>query len=244
MKLTDSRRIVSGYVPKYRQLVQILRQKILLGEYGSGARLPSEEELTTTYGLSRGTVRQAMGQLEDERLISTEHGVGSFVLSAHPRAVPFRFVEPPGIEGFSYEVLAQEVVSASFEVAQRLRLEPGTRVIHIARRRRRNGEATVYTERYVNESVSPDVLQADLSREAVHRLLVEHSELPLLRAEVEVEAHVLTAEEAILLDAPEGTAAVVVERLTYTAPNRPAVWYRGLFKEAYFLGVEVNLAEL
>lgn len=238
-EVASQERIVPGFVPKYRQLVQILRNQILSGDLPQGAKLPSEEELSSRYGLSRGTVRRAIAQLEAERLIGTEHGVGSFVLPVHPRAVPFRFVEPPGTGRVTYEVLAKEVLPAPMDVAERLQLLPGTRVIHIARRRLREGQVLVYSERYVTEELCPVLLQADLTRVAVHELLVTHSELPLLRAEVQVEAHALTAEEAQLLKVDPGTAAIVVERLTYTAPNRPAVWYRGLFKDVYYLGAVV-----
>ena len=61
-----------------------------------------------------------------------------------------------------------------------------------------------------------------------------------MRAELEIEAHRLTADEAQLLQDEVGVLAIVVDRVTYTAPNRPAVWYRGLFKRSYRLGVELS----
>jgi GntR family transcriptional regulator len=45
----------------------------------AGGRLPSEPELTRLLGASRATVRQALSQLEGERLITRKHGVGTFV---------------------------------------------------------------------------------------------------------------------------------------------------------------------
>lgn len=233
--------IVSGYIPKYRQLLNILRDRILAGEFAPGDRLPSEEELSLTYALSRGTVRKAIAQLEAERLVHTEQGIGCFVQSMHPRAVPFHFLETPAPEqGTEYEVLAQEVISAPLDVAERLHILPGERVIHIARRRLWQGQVVAHTVRYLPEALCPSIVHEDLSRQSVHELLVRDSELPLLRAEVEIEAHRLTDEEAGLLNAEAGIPAVVVRRLTYTAPNRPAVWYRGLFRQEYHLGVAVN----
>jgi len=239
--MEDQDRIVSGYIPKYRQLLQILRNRILSGTLAPGVRLPTEDELSTTYGLSRGTVRKAIAQLEAERLIHTEQGVGSFVLQAHPSAVPFRFTDPPYSDiHLRHEVLAQEVIAAPLEVAERLRLPPNARVIHIARRRVLEERVLAYTERYLPEELCPTIVQADLTAQSVHDLLVRNSELPLLRAEIVMEAHVLTDEEAQLLRDKEGILAIVVERMTYTAPNRPAVWYKGLFREEYYLGVQVS----
>ena len=233
--------IVSGYMPKYRQLLNILRDQILAGEFAPGDRLPSEEELSFTYDLSRGTVRKAIAQLEAERLVSAEQGVGCFVRSMHPSVVPFHFAEAPAAEiDATYEVLAQEVIAAPLDVAERLHTLPGERIIHIARRRSLRGQIVAHTVRYLPEALCPSIVHEDLSGQSVHAVLVRNSELPLLRAEVEIEAHRLEAEDAELLGAEAGMPAVVVKRLTYTAPNRPAVWYRGVFRQEYHLSVAVS----
>ena len=108
-------RIVSGYIPKYRQLVDILRNRILSGEYSPGERMPTEDDLSSTYEVSRGTVRKAIAQLEAERLVHSEQGVGSFVQQMHPRAVPFRLLDPAADgQRLTHEVLAREVIAAPF----------------------------------------------------------------------------------------------------------------------------------
>ena len=234
-------RIVSGYIPKYRQLVDILRNRILSGELAPGDRMPTEDDLSSTFMVSRGTVRKAIAQLEAERLVHTEQGVGSFVQRMHPRAVPFRLLDPPGGDpDVRHEVVASEVIAAPLDVAERLRVATGEPVVHIARRRWSRGRVVAHTVRYLSQALCPTILEEDLTVQSVHALLVRNSELPLLRAEVVIEAHRLTAEEALLLDDAAGMLAIVVDRLTYTAPNRPAVWYRGFFREACFLGVELG----
>jgi GntR family transcriptional regulator len=237
--------ISPGFIPKYRQLLNILRAQIISGQLAPDQRLPTEEELTATYGLSRGTVRKAIEQLEAERLIRTEQGVGSFVSSVHPRAIPFHFGDPPATLRASdppatHEVLAQEVLLASLEVAERLKIGAGERVIHVARRRLAGDRVMGYSERYLAEVLCPALLDADLRTGSVHELLVAMSTLPLLRSEFEVEAQALAAGEAALLQAAPGTPAIVITRMTYTAPNRPAVWYRGLFREHYSIEIRLD----
>ena len=250
---TQAPRITSGSMPKYRQLLLILRNQILQGLITPGERIPSEEELIGAYGLSRGTVRKAIAQLEAEKLIETEHGIGSFVRALHPNAVPFHFLPytdraHPRIlspdEGRAqesrYEILAQERISAPFDIGEKLKLSFGSTVIHIARRRRVGGIALSYSERYLEESILPSLATKDLSGiGSIHEFLVGTSDYPLLKAEVEIEAHLLNDEEARLLEASPGEPAIVVHRMTYTAPNRPAVWYYGLFRSRYELGVGV-----
>ena len=71
-------------VPAYMELAEALRHQILSGELREGDRLPVEPELSTTYGVSRSTVREALRVLSSQYLVTTTRGVsgGSFVV--HP----------------------------------------------------------------------------------------------------------------------------------------------------------------
>jgi GntR family transcriptional regulator len=68
-------------VPLYLQLAAAIRQRIERGELPEGTLVPSLKILQSEFGVSRITVRQAMGRLEDEGLISRHKGKGTFVLS-------------------------------------------------------------------------------------------------------------------------------------------------------------------
>lgn len=63
-------------VPKYRQFAEILRSKILSGEYEIGARLPSEVDLMEEWDTSRTTVRQALAMIANEGLTESRKGSG------------------------------------------------------------------------------------------------------------------------------------------------------------------------
>ena len=236
--------ITAGSIPKYRQLLIILRRQILTGELPSGARLPSEDKLCSTYQLSRGTIRRAIAQLEAERLIQTQHGIGSFVRSTHPSTIPFHFATPTCAtvsDSVTYKVLAQDVVLAPMHIIEELALPPGSKVIHIARQQISGDKVIAYSERYLPEEIMPSIMDEDLTNVAfLHDLLVSQSEFPLLRAEVQIEAHYINEEEAILLDADAGLPAIIIKRKTFTAPNRPAVWYFGLYKQEYNLSVLIG----
>jgi GntR family transcriptional regulator, arabinose operon transcriptional repressor len=65
----------------YRKLADVLRQHIHEGSLSEGGRLATEFELSKIYGVSRGTVRQALGLLEDEGLIKRVPGLGTFTRS-------------------------------------------------------------------------------------------------------------------------------------------------------------------
>jgi DNA-binding LacI/PurR family transcriptional regulator len=65
--------------PIHRQLYHILREPIMSGTYGSGAKLPTEAELTKIYDVSRVTVRRALQELATEGLIEGRKSQGTFV---------------------------------------------------------------------------------------------------------------------------------------------------------------------
>lgn len=66
-------------LPRYVQAYTALKGWILQGAYAPGARLPSETELCSLFGVSRITVRAAVEMLEKQGLVQREQGRGTFV---------------------------------------------------------------------------------------------------------------------------------------------------------------------
>lgn len=71
--------------PKYKLIFETLRQGIISGQYGNGARLPSEGELERRFGASRMTVVKAVRQLQQMGLVVRRVGSGTFVSSPSER---------------------------------------------------------------------------------------------------------------------------------------------------------------
>ena len=63
-------------IPLYAQLVGIIKRNISTGALAVGDLLPSEAELCRWMNISRNTVRQAIGELEDEGLVVRKRGRG------------------------------------------------------------------------------------------------------------------------------------------------------------------------
>jgi GntR family transcriptional regulator len=130
-----------GGLPLHRQLADRLRGQILDGHLPSGSRLPTEAELGQRYGVTRPTIRQAVAQLRAEGWIETRQGAGSFVrdqpapaaieiqpeVHADPsgRVLIYRHHPPWGL--LAPTRIARE--PATLEVARRLDLDPGSRLL-------------------------------------------------------------------------------------------------------------------
>ncbi|WP_182897619.1 GntR family transcriptional regulator [Microbispora sp. H10830] len=100
-----------GPVPVYKQIAEILRERIDSGELAPGNPMPSEAQLEAEYGIARTTARRVARELREQGLVYTVQGEGTFVGDqATPRA---RRKKP----------LYQEIAE---EVAQRIRRQEFT----------------------------------------------------------------------------------------------------------------------
>lgn len=66
-------------IPRYKQIQEALKKQIQHAEYEVGDYLPSENELCTTYNITRTTARKALEELQKEGYIIRQHGKGSQV---------------------------------------------------------------------------------------------------------------------------------------------------------------------
>jgi GntR family transcriptional regulator len=69
--------------PLWRDIAEKLRHRIE-SEFPMGALLPSEQDLATQYGVSRNTIRTAIGWLTNHRLVEARPGQGTFVREINP----------------------------------------------------------------------------------------------------------------------------------------------------------------
>lgn len=71
--------VINKTIPQYRKLYETLRKHISDGVYKEGDLLPSENEFCQLYGMTRPTVRQALGNLANDGYIIKHQGKGSIV---------------------------------------------------------------------------------------------------------------------------------------------------------------------
>ena len=69
----------SSPTPPWQQLAELLRARIESGELRPGDRIPSVVGLAQEYELAAGTVRKALTALQQEGLIVSRVGWGTFV---------------------------------------------------------------------------------------------------------------------------------------------------------------------
>ena len=77
----DSDRGIASGEPLHAWIARTLRERIADGIYAVGTQIPAEDRLSAEFAVSRSTIRQALRQLQADRLIESRKGSGSIVLS-------------------------------------------------------------------------------------------------------------------------------------------------------------------
>lgn len=235
-------------LPKHYQLSQLLRQQILNGEFPPGSKIPGEYQLCQQYQISRGTVRKAINTLIQEGLLRAEQGHGTYVVEQPWRSRYFLTLSQFNEEMVRHhrqpktKLLERKIIPASSKVAERLQISLSSPVIYIARLRMANDTPILYERRYLAQQLCPALMDEDVENQSIHTLLIQKYQIPLVKTIHVLEAHGLSDYEAEILQAPVGSAALYVDRLTYTINSTgecPAVWYLAVYKgDEYTFRVE------
>jgi len=80
------------------QLYGQLLEKIIVGDLRQGDKLPSENEISRAYDVSRPVIREALLRLQADGLVYSRQGVGSFVKARPPKGL-IQFAEPSDVAG-------------------------------------------------------------------------------------------------------------------------------------------------
>lgn len=102
------------------QVIEELQQRISLGALAPGERMPTEDQLTAQLGVSRTTLREAVGVLTHAGLIDVRQGDGSYVCAVPATAEPLDRRLRRAAAAEVYEVRrALEVEAARLAAARR-----------------------------------------------------------------------------------------------------------------------------
>ncbi|MBZ4016411.1 GntR family transcriptional regulator [Streptomyces purpurogeneiscleroticus] len=215
--------------PRHEEIAEELRQAIDGEEYPVGARLPSEAELSARFGVSRGTVRQAVAALTTEGLIGSRQGARRVVLASR-RSQSFTelrsFAQWARAMGRTATglVAAAERRPATAEDATRLHLPAGTEVLYVLRVRGLDGEPVLVERTVYADWIAPDVERIEPDCSSVTQRLYEQTGLVFAYGEHLIDAVAAGAQDAELLGVRRTSPLLRVRRVTTTHAGRPVEW--------------------
>ena len=241
----------------YKQIADHLRAAIGRERLHEGEQLPSEAQLMSHYGVARMTARNALRLLQDEGLITAEHGRGVYVRTRPPvrRLASDRFAQRHRKEGkaaFLAEASQAEATPAvdmikvkaarpPAEVADRLNLPDDAKAVVRSRRYLLNGRPVETAVSYIPADLAEGTPIADPNPGpgGIYARLEEQGHT-LARFTEEVAARMPTPDEARALSLPPGVPVFRLVRTAYDMDGRAVeVCDTIMAADAYLLAYEL-----
>lgn len=225
--------------PIYQQIADVLRERIRVGTYAAGAKLPSETELLDEFGVTRQTVRRGLAVLQQEGLTEASRGKGVFVRETPPvltvRSSRFSRAarragkgalaaeaEALGLEWRSEE-LRVAVVDLPPAVAESLGEARGA-----VKQRRMwvGGMPTQLADSYIPESIDAVIgwSQGATAPGGIYGLLEQHGH-QITRFREELAVRQASPEEAVALELPAAAPVVVLTRQAIDLDDRVCEYF-------------------
>ncbi len=208
--------------PLYSRIASQMEERISAGRWQEGDRLPPERQLCGDFGVSRATLRQALGELEERGLITRHQGRGTFVTKPRvqlPIVGVFSIRDAMEAHGMqmSTRVVNVEIIEASRQLAADLACLPGDEVVFIERLRIGDGEPMVLDTAHLRAELFPKLEKVDFESRSLYEVLEQDYGRTVAEAQETLEPVILTPRECELLDVPQHTTALLTRRLTTDA---------------------------
>ena len=203
----------------YKRVKDHFLEMILSGEIPIGSRIPSELEISESFGVSRLTVNRALRELAGEGYLIRSQGVGTFV-SMHRsqgalievKSISDEIINWGGQPSCDVILLREEL--ASPEIADAFGIIGKRPLFHSILVHFDRGIPILYSDRYVNPSIFPDFLEQDFRKLTPNEYLV--SVAPIEEAEHTVEALSPDKDIRNLLKIKKYEACLALHRKTWS----------------------------
>lgn len=248
--LQDTHIDKSSYIPLYIQVRDILKDLINNGKLNPGDQIPSENELSAQYNISRMTVRQASQELMREDLIVIRRGEGTFVNAASHTQMLLK------LEGFSSEmaklgyrnhsrVLDIQMIEAfdSFELAYSgLEKEPGDALVRIRRVRYVEETPFAIETSFLPLAIGQGLMEPRMADDAsIYNYIEKELHIRLSRADHVIQPGLADRDTANLLEISKGSPILKLHGTTFSMKNKPVEYLEGIYRgDKYELKVVIT----
>jgi GntR family transcriptional regulator len=220
-------------VPLYYQLARLVRMRIESGTISSDGRLPSEQALGQEFGVSRTTIRQALGLLKAQGFLSGRRGAGTFVAERRGPGLLVRASGDPLHHGLGtkVQIVSIETVPAPGRVARFVRLPPEAEVLRVTRVHRLAGEPLSAVITYLPPELAPVITRQNLQRASLHELLWRMRGLALGRSVHTLRVQRADETVARLLGVPLMDPVLYIQSEGYLDTGQPIRLTDNFFRE-------------
>ena len=204
--------------PRYREIHDSLREKIVTGAWPPGFKLPSEPELARSFDCARMTISKALGALAERGFITRRRRAGTVVNTPRPQESVLEIhdieaeISAAGHE-YQYLSLSRETRPATPDDASALNVPVQTPVLALSGLHRADNRPHALEERVINLEAVPDARRERFIKSSPGRWLL--TRVPWTEAEHQISALNASATIAECLEIARNKACLCIERRTW-----------------------------
>jgi len=214
-------------VPLYRQLADLLRDKIRSGEYPPGNRIPSEHQLARTYAIGRPTARQATDFLVRKRLLTRRRGSGTYVLQPPEEVDLFSLAGTLASfekRGIKLAPVMREPISRTLVSDPAPNPFTGRQAYFLSRLSLVDGAPVLIEDIYLDPELFAGIDRFDLVGRSLSRIADEYFYLRPTGGKQNFRITRLSGDDARDLGVGQRTPVLQVDRFIHFGPARNAVY--------------------
>ena len=216
-----------GFRPLYRQVRDVLVKRIVDNIWQPGELIPSEFEIAADLGVSQGTVRKALDELETEKFIVRRQGKGTYVARHDEARILFQFFKlVPDSDKSEFpdsQILNVTVEAADDKAVAALHLNAGARVVCIERLRSLAGQVCIIERITLPRALFPGIEKRDLPNN-LYELYRSDFRVTVVRASEKIKAIAAGRREAKHLGIDAGAPLLAIDRTAFALDGRPVEW--------------------
>jgi GntR family transcriptional regulator len=209
--------------------------------YEIGDKIPSEDELSRLLRVSRVTLREAIRQLREEGLLFSRRGSGTYI-SGNVREIAGTLDVNSGLtrmitEAGSRPGVAEfetELIDASRELAQKLKVKEGSGIVVLKRVRTADGTPVVYSLDHLSPRVATIVLSVSEKIMSLFKL-IEDNGIAFGNSFAEISPQCCGEELAGKLSYKPGAPILVLKQVLVDQKGSPLFYGEDYFRPDYFV---------
>lgn len=196
---------------------EVLR-RIHAREWKPGDLIPNETDLAHEFGCARTTVNRALRALADSGLLDRRRKAGTRVATQPVAkatldiAVIRTEIEERG-QKYGYQLISRNQIVPPVAICASMRTGTTVALLHIRALHIADDKPYALEDRWINTNVVPDALEAPFQEISANEWLLKNT--PYTNGEITFHATASTADESAILNCPERSALMVIDRLTW-----------------------------
>ena len=213
--------------PLYKGVQRALMEQLATGDLKPGQLIPSERQLAMEYSVSIGTLRKAIDELVENRILIRQQGKGTYVASHDRERLLFYFFHIVPQKGAKSYPLVESVffhkALADDEVATRLRIAVGAPTFHVRNKLSLLGEVVSIDDITIDQARFEKLSAAQFKERpnTIYNLYQDAFGITVVRTDERLRAEAASVDHAKLLKIKVGTPVLTIRRTAFDMRDEP-----------------------